>query len=60
MAVVNRETDPRLVPIDIALAPLTDDTGVVVENAAAQVHTVIVEGVYGPEEVEEDTGSVRR
>ncbi len=52
--------DPRLMPLDITMPPLQVETVEIVESAAAQVHTVIVTGVYGPEEVELETGSVRR
>ena len=40
--------------------PVPIETEELVESVAAQAHTVIVEGVYGPEEVEVDTGSIRR
>ena len=56
----NREkVDQRLVPLDIDM-PVPIETEELVESVAAQAHTVIVEGVYGPEEVEVDTGSIRR
>ncbi len=60
MATKTREEDPRLSQLDIAMPPVPPETAAVIENAAAQFHTQIVIGVYGPEEVEEDTGSVRR
>lgn len=55
----NREEVERLVPLDIDM-PVPIETEELVESVAAQAHTVIVEGVYGPEEVEVDTGSIRR
>ena len=59
MANNKTEVDPRLVPLDIAM-PVPYETEALVESVAAQAHTIIVVGVYGPEEVETDTGNVRR